>query len=107
MKKNKFLIGGALAAHQCEGAWNKDGKGISISDVMTAGSKEREREIHDKIYSGCYYPSHDAVDFYHTYKDITRLADILGHTSVETTRIYLVATGEEHLRQLDQLGLVG
>lgn len=47
-----------------------------------------------------------ATAFYKAYKDIAKLADILGHSSVETTRIYLVSTGEEHLRQLDQLGLV-
>ena len=35
-----------------------------------------------------------------------KLADVLGHSSIETTRIYLVSTGEEHARQLDRLGLV-
>lgn len=99
MKKNKFLIGGALAAHQCEGAWNKDGKGISISDVMTAGSKEREREVHDKIYSGCYYPSHDAVDFYHTYKEDIALFKEMGFTalriSIAWTRIFPSGTEKE------------
>ena len=33
-----FLWGGAVAAHQLEGGWNEGGKGISIADVMTAGS---------------------------------------------------------------------
>lgn len=32
-----FLWGGAVAAHQLEGAWDVDGKGVSIADVMTAG----------------------------------------------------------------------
>ena len=32
-----FLWGGAVAAHQCEGAWQEGGKGISCSDVETAG----------------------------------------------------------------------
>lgn len=44
--------------------------------------------------------------FYHTYKDVAKLADILGHTSIETTRIYLLTTGTEHLRQMDGLRLV-
>ena len=34
------------------------------------------------------------------------LADILGHSSIETTRIYLLTTGTEHLRQLERLGLL-
>ena len=33
-----FLWGGAVAAHQLEGAWNEDGKGVSVADVMTVGS---------------------------------------------------------------------
>ncbi|MDO4314207.1 MAG: tyrosine-type recombinase/integrase [Oscillospiraceae bacterium] len=47
-----------------------------------------------------------ATTFYRACKDIARLADVLGHGSIETTRIYLVTTGEEHLRQLNRLGLV-
>ena len=40
------------------------------------------------------------------YKDIAKLADVLGHSSIETTRIYLLTSGAEHQRQLDRLGLV-
>ena len=47
-----------------------------------------------------------ATAYYRAYKDIVKLADILGHSSIETTRIYLVANGEEHARQLERLGLV-
>ncbi len=47
-----------------------------------------------------------ATVFYAACKDIVKLADVLGHSSMETTRIYLISTGEEHMRQLDQLGLV-
>ena len=47
-----------------------------------------------------------ATAFYKAYKDIVRLADVLGHSSIETTRIYLVTSGEEHVRQLERLGLV-
>lgn len=47
-----------------------------------------------------------ATTFYKACKDIVRLADVLGHSSVETTRIYLAVSGEEQVRQLDQLGLV-
>ena len=44
--------------------------------------------------------------YYEAYKDIVRLADILGHSSVNTTRIYLISTGAEHRRQLESLNLV-
>ena len=47
-----------------------------------------------------------ATVFYRAYKDIARLADVLGHSSIETTRIYLIASGIEHRRQLDKLRLV-
>lgn len=39
------------------------------------------------------------------YRDIVKLADLLGHSSIETTRIYLVESGAEHQRQLERLGL--
>ena len=44
--------------------------------------------------------------FYRACRDIARLADVLGHSSIETTRIYLLSTGKEYIRQLDKLGLV-
>lgn len=44
--------------------------------------------------------------FYKSCKDIARLADVLGHSSIETTRIYLVTTGAEYTKQLERLGLV-
>lgn len=44
--------------------------------------------------------------FYKATRDIAKLADILGHSSIETTRIYLLSTGEEHARQLEMLRLV-
>lgn len=47
-----------------------------------------------------------AVAFYRACKDIAKLADVLGHSSIETTRIYLLTSGAEHQRQLDRLGLV-
>ena len=47
-----------------------------------------------------------ARTFYRASRDVTQLADVLGHSSIETTRIYLMSTGEEHQRQLERLGLV-
>ena len=47
-----------------------------------------------------------ARTFYSIQKDIVRLADILGHSSVDTTRIYTMETGETHRRQIQKLGLL-
>ena len=47
-----------------------------------------------------------ATAFYRACRDIAKLADVLGHSSIETTRIYLLTSGAEHQRQLDRLGLV-
>lgn len=47
-----------------------------------------------------------ATVFYRACRDIVKLADLLGHSSIETTRIYLVTSGAEHRRTLNRLGLV-
>ncbi|MBE5762190.1 MAG: integrase [Clostridiales bacterium] len=47
-----------------------------------------------------------ARTFYNMEKDIAKLADILGHGSIETTRIYIMTTGSEHRKKIDRLGLV-
>lgn len=47
-----------------------------------------------------------AVTFYKACRDVVRLADVLGHSSVETTRIYLLTTGSEQMRQIEQLRLI-
>ncbi|HIY26644.1 MAG TPA: site-specific integrase [Candidatus Acutalibacter pullistercoris] len=44
--------------------------------------------------------------FYQASRDVAKLADVLGHSSIETTRIYLISTGREHERTLNRLGLV-
>ena len=47
-----------------------------------------------------------ARTFYGIEKDIAKLADILGHSSIDTTRIYIMSTGMEHRRKIERLGLV-
>lgn len=47
-----------------------------------------------------------ARTFYRVEKDIAKLADILGHSSINTTRIYIMSTGTEHRRKIERLGLV-
>ena len=92
-----FLWGGAVAAHQLEGAWDEDGKGISVSDVMTAGAHGVKRKITDGIVEGENYPNHRGIDFYHTYKEDIALFKEMGfkcfRTSISWPRIY--PTGEE------------
>ena len=69
--REDFLWGGAVAAHQCEGAWQEGGKGISCSDVETAGDNVTgaPRRLTDGVIEGEDYPNHVGVDFYHHYKE--------------------------------------
>ena len=87
-----FLWGGAVAAHQLEGAWNIDGKGISTADVMTAGANGVDRKITDGVIEGENYPNHRGIDFYHTYKEDIALFAEMGfkcfRTSIAWTRIF-------------------
>ncbi|RKD29268.1 glycoside hydrolase family 1 protein [Lacrimispora algidixylanolytica] len=72
-----FLWGGAVAANQCEGAWRADGKWDSIGDHLTAGSRNKNRVFTTEILPDESYPSHEAVDFYHRYKeDIALFAEM-------------------------------
>lgn len=92
-----FLWGGAIAAHQAEGAWNIDGRGPSIADVMTAGGNGIPRKITKGVVEGEYYPNHEAIDFYHRYKEDIQLFKELGlkclRTSISWSRIF--PTGQE------------
>lgn len=92
MLPKNFLWGGAVAANQCEGAWNVDGKGISTADCMTAGTLNKKREYTDGIVEGKYYPNHNGIDFYHRYKEDVALFAEMGfkcfRTSIAWTRIF-------------------
>ncbi len=96
MEKQKipcdFLWGGAVAAHQLEGAYEKGGKGISIADVMTAGANGKDREITDGILPDRYYPNHQAIDFYTRFREDIRLFAEMGfrcfRTSIAWSRIF-------------------
>ncbi|MDR2444681.1 MAG: 6-phospho-beta-glucosidase [Spirochaetaceae bacterium] len=93
-----FLWGGAIAAHQAEGAYLEDGKGISTCDVMHVG-KGRIAEIMDAKALRAniekpegYFPEHKAVDFYHHYKEDIALFAEMGfkvfRTSISWARIF-------------------
>lgn len=75
-----FLWGGAIAANQAEGAWNEDGKGMTIEDCLpyrevgvadftkqfAFSSKDLEEALHAKMNAN--YPKRRGIDFYHRYK---------------------------------------
>ena len=92
MLRSDFLWGGAVAANQCEGAWNVDGKGLSTADCMTVGGIGKVREFTDGVLPGVSYPNHDGIDFYHHYQEDIALFAEMGfkcfRTSIAWTRIY-------------------
>lgn len=90
--RKDFLWGGAVAAHQLEGAWQADGKGVSVADVMTAGDVHHQRGITAGVQPGEYYPNHAGIDFYHRYPTDIKLFAEMGfksfRTSIAWTRIF-------------------
>ncbi len=92
MFKNDFLWGGALAAHQVEGAWQEGGKGPSCADVLTLGSRDTARRITATVEPGVYYPNHEAIDFYHRFESDLALLEQGGlkalRISIDWSRIY-------------------
>ena len=85
----------------------RSGKGLSRRQIW-AEMKALCREA--KVAASKVFPHNlrhlFARTYYRVSRDVVKLADVLGHSSVETTRIYLISTGEEHSRELDRLGLV-
>lgn len=77
--RENFLWGGATAANQCEGAYLEGGRGLANVDVVPAGSDRFSVGSGMMKMFSCneehYYPSHEAIDMYHHYKeDIALLA---------------------------------
>lgn len=100
-----FLWGGAIAANQAEGAYNQDGKGLSLMDIATGASKGVSRTFTDGIKDDVYYPNHEGIDFYHKYKEDLALFEEMGfkcfRTSIAWTRIF--PNGDEN--EPNELGL--
>lgn len=72
-----FLWGGAVAANQCEGAFLEDGKQLSVPDMLLGGDVNTPRTFLPQIDDTAFYPSHEAIDFYHHYKeDIALFAEM-------------------------------
>ena len=87
MFPDHFLWGGAVAANQCEGAYDEDGKGLSIQDVLPRGLRGKRTAL----------PTEDnlklkGIDFYHRYKEDIRLFAEMGfkvfRTSIAWSRIF-------------------
>ena len=98
-KKNKIASGEVFIT--------RSGKGLSRRQIW---SEMKRLCKHAGVEASKVFPHNlrhmFATIFYRAYKDIVRLADVLGHSSLETTRIYLKTTGEDHIRQLERLRLV-
>lgn len=73
-----FLWGGSVAANQCEGAYREGGKGLTVADVMGVGGVGKTRQVTPGIVAGTYYPSHEAIDFYHRYPEDIKLFAEMG-----------------------------
>lgn len=87
-----FLWGGATAANQYEGGWNEGGKGPSVPDHVRGGTVTTPRLWDKQIDPNVYYPSHQAVDFYHHYEEDIDLMGEMGfkcfRLSINWSRIY-------------------
>ncbi|MGR6544378.1 6-phospho-beta-glucosidase [Paenibacillus tundrae] len=76
-----FLWGGATAANQLEGAYLADGKGLTTVDLIPTGANRMNIALGNLSsfvpQAGEFYPSHEAIDFYHRYKeDIALFAEM-------------------------------
>ena len=87
-----FYWGGATAANQLEGGWQEGGKGISCPDICTGGSATKSKRITPVLEEGTFYPSHDAIDHYHRFKEDIALFAQMGFKmyrfSIAWTRIF-------------------
>ena len=90
--RKDFLWGGACAANQFEGAWDVDGKGVSVPDLCTNGSHTTPKWLTTSVRPDKLYPSHEAIDFYHHYEEDIALFAEMGfkcfRTSINWTRIF-------------------
>lgn len=89
---NDFLWGASLSANQCEGAYDVDGKGLSVVDILAQGINGKMREETDGIIANRLYSSHNAIKFYDNYKQDIKLLAEMGinslRVSIAWTRIF-------------------
>lgn len=106
-----FLWGGATAANQLEGGYDQGGKGLSTSDMLTAGTHTTSRKITTALDPTLNYPSHEAIDYYHRYKEDIALFGEMGFNvfrmSIAWSRIFPngddLEPSEEGLQFYDQV----
>lgn len=86
---------------------SKNGKPLDRSNIWTAMKKLCESAMVAKEKVFPHNLRHlFARTYYSIQKDVVRLADILGHSSINTTRIYTIETGEIHRQQIEKLGFL-
>ncbi|BAD39939.1 glycoside hydrolase family 1 protein [Symbiobacterium thermophilum] len=100
---DQFLFGGAIAANQAEGAFDKDGKGLSIADVhpyvpvKSRDDRKEDATVKDsrdalRIVPGLHYPKQRGIDFYYTFRQDLALMKECGlqcfRTSFNWARIF-------------------
>lgn len=103
MISKDFLWGGAIAANQAEGAYQKDGRGISNIDVIPYGKNRLPVKLgnveNPTLHAEEYYPSHTGINFYHHYKEDIQLLKEMGlklfRTSISWSRLY--PNGDEEI----------
>ncbi len=96
-----FLWGGAIAANQCEGGWDADGRGPSIIDMIPWGPDRlavlRGEKDYRTVDADAYFPSHESIDFYGHWREDLKLFAEMGFKclrfSIGWTRIF--PTGED------------
>ncbi|AOR24964.2 6-phospho-beta-glucosidase [Clostridium taeniosporum] len=92
----EFLWGGALAANQCEGAYLEGGKGLTNVDICPSGENRLKVMLGDvkslTTVDGETYPSHEAIDFYHKFREDIALFAEMGfkclRVSISWARIF-------------------
>lgn len=107
LKKMLLDFAGKSGIHEGVIFQTKRGNPINRSNVWAEMKKLCEKA---KVNPKKVFPHNlrklFARTFYKFEKDIAKLADILGHSSINTTRIYIMTTGQEHRRKIERLGLV-
>ena len=84
-----FLWGGAIAANQAEGAYLDGGKGLTTVDMIPHGKNRMHVKLGNMhpvtLQEGEFYPSHEAIDFYHHYKEDIKLFAEMGFKTFRTS----------------------